>query len=87
MSVPVSIGKAVLVQAKVAARTRSHPSSIFTTIISTAMMASSTSSPRAMSAPRVMRSRVHPGVHHHEADGQHQRHAECDHHARSATRG
>ncbi len=45
ISVPESIGKAVDVQAKVAARTRSHPSSIFTTIISTAMMASSTERP------------------------------------------
>jgi hypothetical protein len=55
-SVPVSIGKAVEVQAKVAARARSQPSSIFTTIISMAMIASSTSSPSAMiSAPSVMR--------------------------------
>ena len=61
ISVPVSIGLAVLVQAYVAARTRSHPSSIFTTIISAVMMASSTSSPSAMiSAPRVMRSRLIP---------------------------
>ena len=41
-SVPVSIGKAVDSQANDAARTRSQPCSIFTTIISTAMMASST---------------------------------------------
>ena len=50
-SVPDSIGKAVEVQAKVAARTRSQPSSIFTTIISTEMMASSTSRPSAGSGP------------------------------------
>src|SRR5262245_66188900 len=37
--VPVSIGNAVEVQAKVAARARSQPCSIFTTIISMAMMA------------------------------------------------
>ena len=55
-SVPVNIGKAVDSQAKEAARMRSQPCSIFTTIISTAMMASSTSRPRAMiSAPSVMR--------------------------------
>src|SRR3954452_800201 len=55
-SVPVSIGNAVDSQAKDAARTRSKPCSIFTTIISTAMMASSTNSPSAMiSAPSVMR--------------------------------
>ena len=59
--VPVSMGKAVEVQAKLAARTRSQPSSIFTTIISTAMIASSTSRPRAMiSAPREMRSSAQP---------------------------
>ena len=57
-SVPVSIGNAVDSQAKDAARTRSQPCSIFTTIISTAMMASSTSRPSAMiSAPSVMRCR------------------------------
>src|SRR6202047_280273 len=55
-SVPVNIGNAVDSQAKDAARTRSQPSSIFTTIISTAMMASSTNSPSAMiSAPSVIR--------------------------------
>jgi len=60
-SVPVSIGNAVDSQAKDAAFTRSQPCSIFTTIISTAMMASSTSSPSAMiSAPRVMRCRSMP---------------------------
>ena len=54
--VPVSIGNAVEVQAKVAARARSQPCSIFTTIISMAMMASSTSSPSAMMrAPSVIR--------------------------------
>ena len=57
-SVPVSIGNAVDSQAKDAARTRSQPCSIFTTIISTAMMASSTNSPSAMiNAPSVMRCR------------------------------
>ena len=57
-SVPVSIGNAVDSQAKDAARTRSQPCSIFTTIISTAMMASSTRRPSAMiSAPSVMRCR------------------------------
>ena len=60
-SVPVSIGNAVEVQAKVAARARSQPCSIFTTIISMAMMASSTSRPSAMmSAPSVMRCRSSP---------------------------
>ncbi len=60
---PVSIGNAVEVHAKVAARARSKPCSIFTTIISTAMMASSTRSPSAMtSAPRVMRCRSSPAA-------------------------
>ena len=60
-SVPVSIGNAVEVQAKVAALARSKPCSIFTTIISIAMMASSTRSPSAMmSAPSVMRCRSSP---------------------------
>ncbi len=60
-SVPVSIGNAVEVQAKVAARARSQPCSIFTTIISMAMIASSTSRPSAMiSAPSVMRWRSIP---------------------------
>jgi len=54
--VPVNIGKAVDSQANDAARMRSQPCSIFTTIISTAMMASSTRRPRAiMSAPSVIR--------------------------------
>ena len=44
-SVPVSIGNAVLVKAKLAAFSRSIPSSIFTAIISTAMIASSTRRP------------------------------------------
>ena len=62
-SVPVSIGNAVEVQAKVAALARSKPCSIFTTIISIAMMASSTSSPSAMmSAPSVMRCRSMPAA-------------------------
>src|SRR5438128_11150349 len=62
-SVPVSIGNAVEVQAKVAARALSQPCSIFTTIISIAMMASSTKSPSAMtSAPSVMRCRSRPAA-------------------------
>src|SRR6266481_2122700 len=57
-SVPVSIGNAVDSQANDAARTRSQPCSIFTTIISTAIMASSTNRPSAIiSAPSVMRCR------------------------------
>src|ERR1700744_3869448 len=60
-SVPVNIGKAVDSQAKDAARTRSQPCSIFTTIISTAIMASSTSKPSAIiSAPSVMRCKSSP---------------------------
>src|SRR6201987_2264326 len=60
-SVPVSIGKAVDSQAKDAALIRSQPCSIFTTIISTAMMASSTSRPSAMiSAPSEMRCKSMP---------------------------
>src|ERR1700748_256370 len=56
--VPVSIGNAVDSQAKDAALMRSQPCSIFTTIISTAMMASSTKRPSAMvSAPSEMRCR------------------------------
>ena len=59
--VPVSIGNAVEVQAKVAARARSQPCSIFTTIISMVMIASSTKRPSAiMSAPSVMRCRTRP---------------------------
>src|SRR5215510_13197758 len=59
--VPVSIGNAVEVQAKVAARARSQPCSIFTTIISMAMIASSTSRPSAMMrAPSVIRWRSRP---------------------------
>ncbi|MCY1412497.1 hypothetical protein D9M71_279070 [compost metagenome] len=61
--VPVSMGAAVEVQAKVAACRRSRPSSSFTTIISMAMMASSTSRPRErISAPRVMRSNSRPVI-------------------------
>src|SRR5260370_1794207 len=57
-SVPVSIGKAVDSQAKDAARTRSHPCYIFTTILSTALMASSTNRPSPMiAAPSVLRCR------------------------------
>ena len=60
-SVPVSIGKAVDSQANDAARMRSQPCSIFTTIISTAMMASSTRRPSAIiSAPSVIRCRSRP---------------------------
>src|SRR5829696_2467205 len=79
-SVPVSIGKAVEVQAKAAVRMRSQPCSIFTTIISTAMMASSTRSPRAMMrAPRV---EIDPENRHgHEGDREHERHGEGDHDA------
>src|ERR1700738_21996 len=82
-SVPVSIGNAVDVQAKVAARARSHPCSIFTTIISIAMMASSTSKPSAMmSAPSVMRWRARPRrIHDEKNDREHERHRERDHDA------
>ncbi len=60
-SVPVNMGKAVEVQAKDAARSRSHPCSSLTTIISTAMIASSTSRPSAMiNAPSVTRWRSRP---------------------------
>jgi hypothetical protein len=59
--VPLNMGAAVTVQAWAAARSRSQPSSIFTSIISMAMMASSTRRPRAMMrAPRVTRSRLMP---------------------------
>ena len=59
--VPVSIGAAVALQAKVAAAIRSSPSSIFTTIISIEMIASSTRRPSdMMSAPSVMRSKSRP---------------------------
>ena len=61
ISVPVSIGNAVESQANDAAFSRSNPCSIFTIIISTAMIASSTSRPSAMiSAPSVMRCRSMP---------------------------
>ena len=54
--VPVSMGKAVEVQAKVAAFMRDQPASSFTTMVSTAMMASSTRRPRErMRAPSEMR--------------------------------
>ena len=53
IKVPVSMGKAVLVQAKPAALIRLKPCSIFIAIISTAIMASSTIRPSAnTSAPR-----------------------------------
>ena len=62
-SVPVSIGNAVEVQANEAARSRSQPCSSFTTIISIAMIASSTSRPSAMiSAPSVTRCRSSPSI-------------------------
>eukprot|EP00659_Diplonema_papillatum_P005108 gene5107-biopygen5034 len=62
-SVPVSIGAAVELQAKVAAWIRSKPSSSLTTIISIAMIASSTSRPREMiNAPRVTRSNSRPVI-------------------------
>ena len=60
-SVPVSMGKAVVSQAKAAAFTLSQPCSIFTTIISTAMIASSTRSPNEMiRAPSVIRCKSKP---------------------------
>ena len=84
-SVPVSIGKAVEVQAKEAARSRSQPCSSFTTIISIAMIASSTSRPSAMiSAPSVTRWRSRPMQRHDdEDDRQHQRHGRRDDDPRS----
>ena len=61
--VPVSMGKAVEVYAKVAALKRLKPSSSFRIIISTAIMASSTSRPRAItSAPSEMRCRLMPSM-------------------------
>ena len=55
-SVPVSIGKAVDVKAKVAACSLSSPCSRRVTIVSTVIMASSTSKPSAMMrAPSEMR--------------------------------
>ena len=55
-SVPVSIGKATEVQAKLAACSLSSPCSSRMTIISTAIIASSTSNPSAMiSAPSDIR--------------------------------
>ena len=58
---PVSRGIAVAEYEKEAAFRRSQPSSIFTIIISTAMMPSSTSRPSAMiSDPSEMRSRFQP---------------------------
>ena len=62
-SVPVSMGNAVESQAKAAARMRLQPCSILTTIISTAMIASSTSRPSAMMRePSVIRSRLSPAT-------------------------
>src|SRR5487761_1928993 len=61
IKVPVSMGNAVDVYAKVAALNLSQPCSIFTTIISTAIMASSTNNPSAMtSAPSEIRCRSIP---------------------------
>src|SRR5207249_189415 len=57
--VPASIGAAVWLQAYAAAWMRPIPSSIFTTMDSMAMMASSTKSPsEMMSAPNVIRSKT-----------------------------
>ena len=62
-SVPVSIGNAVDVYANVAARAESNPSSSLVTIISTVIIASSTSRPRAMmSAPSDTRCRSIPAI-------------------------
>src|SRR5260370_40899157 len=55
-SVPVSIGNAVDSHPNDAARSRLQPSSIFTTISSTAMLAAATTRPSALiTAPTVMR--------------------------------
>src|SRR5882757_7191244 len=68
-SVPASIGAAVWLHAYPAARTRSHPSSILTTMISMEMIASSTKSPRPrISAPSVMRSKYPSGGKHDDED-------------------
>ena len=87
-SVPVSIGNAVEVQAKEAARSRSQPCSSFTTIISTAMIASSTSRPSAMiSAPSVIALQIEPEHRHRdEHDREHERNGGRDDHAPSASR-
>ena len=62
-SVPVSMGKAVEVKAKVAALIFSMPSSIFEIIISMVIIASSTRSPSAMMrAPSEMRCRLMPSA-------------------------
>ena len=61
--VPNNIGAAVADQAKLAALMRSRPCSIFTIIISMAIMASSTSKPsEIISAPSVIRSRLMPTI-------------------------
>ena len=61
ISAPVRRGIAVAEYEKAAAFTRSQPPSIFTTIISMAMIESSTSRPSAMmSEPSEMRSRFQP---------------------------
>ncbi len=60
-SVPVSLGNAVAVYANAAALKRSKPSSSLRIIISTAMIASSTRRPSAMTrAPSEMRCRLIP---------------------------
>ena len=62
-NVPVSMGNAVESQAKAAARMRFQPCSIFTTIISTAMVSSAASRPSAMMRePSVTRSGSNPAT-------------------------
>ena len=82
-SVPVSIGNAVLVYANAAARMRIQPCSIFTAIISTAMIASSTSRPSAStSVPSETLCRPMSNRYMHRArDREHQRNRDHDHHA------
>ena len=61
--VPVSIGKAVEFQAWLAASMRPAPASSFTSMLSMAMIASSTSSPSdRISAPSEMRCRSIPAI-------------------------
>ena len=80
ISAPVNRGIAVAEYENAAAFTRSQPCSIFTTIISTAMIPSSTRSPSAMiSEPSDTRSRFQPIIEHHERDGaEHDRHGQPD---------
>ena len=88
-SVPASIGAAVWLQAYAAALVRSRPSSSFTTIISMAMIASSTRRPSArMSAPK--RDAIEDaarGHHDHENGGKGQGDRGGDHDADHASRG